>query len=113
MPPFRRQGHHPAKEGAHADARHLQVRILVFNICFFFFSLSIFSFIIYLSNSNFVCRYLKKDKLIHPPPLNEGEALASRILELGPAKANFLGPVIIEVYQLLDYCILHTYDYNR
>ena len=42
-------------------------------------------------------RYLKKDKLIHPPPLNEGEALASRILELGPAKANFLGPVIIEV----------------
>jgi len=43
------------------------------------------------------CRYLKKDKLIHPPPLNEGEALASRVLELGPAKANFLGPVIIEV----------------
>ncbi|XP_023322574.1 uncharacterized protein LOC111696970 isoform X12 [Eurytemora carolleeae] len=43
------------------------------------------------------CRYLKKDKLVHPPPLNEGEALASRILELGPAKANFLGPVIIEV----------------
>jgi hypothetical protein len=44
-----------------------------------------------------VCRYLKKDKLVHPPPLNEGEALASRILELGPAKAQFLGPVIIEV----------------
>ncbi len=43
------------------------------------------------------CRYLKKDKLVHPPPLNEGEALASRILELGPAKAQFLGPVIIEV----------------
>ena len=42
-------------------------------------------------------RYLKKDKLVHPPPLNEGEALASRILELGPAKAQFLGPVIIEV----------------
>jgi hypothetical protein len=34
---------------------------------------------------------------VHPPPLNEGEALASRILELGPAKAQFLGPVIIEV----------------
>lgn len=34
---------------------------------------------------------------MHPPPLNEGEALASRILELGPAKAQFLGPVIIEV----------------
>jgi len=48
-----------------------------------------------------MCRYLKKDKLVHPPPLNEGEALASRILELGPAKANFLGPVIIEVSDLL------------
>ncbi|XP_046439964.1 ankyrin-2-like isoform X4 [Daphnia pulex] len=43
------------------------------------------------------CRYLKKDKLVHPPPLMEGEALASRILELGPSAAKFLGPVIIEV----------------
>ncbi|KAF4523418.1 hypothetical protein B566_EDAN007890, partial [Ephemera danica] len=43
------------------------------------------------------CRYLKKDKLTHPPPLMEGEALASRILELGPVGAKFLGPVIIEV----------------
>ena len=44
-----------------------------------------------------LCRYLKKDKLIHPPPLMEGEAIASRVLELGPAGAKFLGPVIIEV----------------
>ncbi|XP_065348833.1 ankyrin-2 isoform X5 [Cloeon dipterum] len=43
------------------------------------------------------CRYLKKDKLTHPPPLMEGEALSSRILELGPVGAKFLGPVIIEV----------------
>ncbi|KRY39859.1 Ankyrin-2 [Trichinella spiralis] len=43
------------------------------------------------------CRYLRREKLIHPPPLNEGEALASRILEMGPAGAKFLGPVIIEV----------------
>ncbi|CAG7718331.1 unnamed protein product [Allacma fusca] len=43
------------------------------------------------------CRYLKKDRLVHPPPLMEGEALASRILELGPAGAKFLGPVILEV----------------
>lgn len=27
----------------------------------------------------------------------EGEAIASRVLELGPAGAKFLGPVIIEV----------------
>ncbi|XP_075216189.1 uncharacterized protein LOC142321739 isoform X3 [Lycorma delicatula] len=43
------------------------------------------------------CRYLRKDKLSNPPPLMEGEALASRILELGPNGAKFLGPVIIEV----------------
>ena len=47
---------------------------------------------------------MKKDKLVHPPPLHEGEALASRILELGPAKAQFLGPVIIEVG------LLHTFQ---
>ncbi|XP_050687554.1 ankyrin-2-like isoform X34 [Eriocheir sinensis] len=43
------------------------------------------------------CRYLKKDKLVHAPPLMEGEALGSCILEMGPAGAKFLGPVIIEV----------------
>ncbi|XP_054717551.1 ankyrin-2-like [Uloborus diversus] len=43
------------------------------------------------------CRYLRKEKLIHPPPLMEGEACASRILEMGPVSAKFLGPVIIEV----------------
>ncbi|CAJ0568996.1 unnamed protein product, partial [Mesorhabditis spiculigera] len=43
------------------------------------------------------CRYLRKDKLAHPPPLSEGEELASRILEMAPAGAKFLGPVILEV----------------
>ncbi|KAI1291714.1 Ankyrin-2 [Halotydeus destructor] len=43
------------------------------------------------------CRYLKREKLVHPPPLMEGEACASRILEMGPAGARFLGPVVIEV----------------
>ncbi|GIY26670.1 ankyrin-3 [Caerostris darwini] len=43
------------------------------------------------------CRYLRKEKLIHPPPLMEGEACASRVLEMGPVGARFLGPVIIEV----------------
>ena len=37
------------------------------------------------------CRYLRKDRLIHPPPLMEGEACASRILEVGPTGAKFLG----------------------
>lgn len=37
------------------------------------------------------CRYLRKDKLTNPPVIMESEALASRILELGPAGAKFLG----------------------
>lgn len=37
------------------------------------------------------CRYLRRDKMVNPPPLMEGEALASRVLELGPAGAKFLG----------------------
>lgn len=39
------------------------------------------------------CRYLKPEKLIHPPPLMEGESLAGRILELGLNNAKFLGLV--------------------
>ncbi|CAK1546705.1 unnamed protein product [Leptosia nina] len=31
------------------------------------------------------------------PPLMEGEALAARVLEMGPISAKFLGPVILEV----------------
>lgn len=41
------------------------------------------------------CRYVKREKLIHPPPLMEGEACASRILEVGPAGAKFLGFVTL------------------
>jgi len=37
------------------------------------------------------CKLVKKEKLTHPPPLMEGEALASRILEIGPTSAKFQG----------------------
>ena len=47
------------------------------------------------------CRYLRKDKLIHPPPLMEGEAIASRILELGPTGAKFLGWGLDIKFQIL------------
>lgn len=43
------------------------------------------------------CRYVRKEKLTSPPPLNEGESLAARVLELGPQNYKFLGPVIIEI----------------
>ena len=37
------------------------------------------------------CKLVKREKLVYPPPLMEGEALASRILEMGPVGAQFLG----------------------
>lgn len=43
------------------------------------------------------CRYLRRERLVHPPPLMEGEACASKIMEVGPAGARFLGPVLLEV----------------
>ncbi|XP_049547695.1 ankyrin-3 isoform X1 [Anopheles darlingi] len=43
------------------------------------------------------CRYVKPQRITNGPPLMEGEALVSRILELAPVGAKFLGPVILEV----------------
>jgi ankyrin len=37
------------------------------------------------------CKLVRNDKLSHPPPLMEGEALASRVLLMGPAGAKFTG----------------------
>uniref|UniRef100_H3DA91 ZU5 domain-containing protein n=1 Tax=Tetraodon nigroviridis TaxID=99883 RepID=H3DA91_TETNG len=43
------------------------------------------------------CRLAKRHKLATPPPMVEGEGLASRLVEVGPAGAQFLGPVIVEI----------------
>ncbi|XP_064176228.1 ankyrin-3 isoform X28 [Anguilla rostrata] len=43
------------------------------------------------------CRLVKRHKLACPPPMVEGEGLASRLVEVGPAGAHFLGPVIVEI----------------
>ncbi|XP_063817871.1 ankyrin-3 isoform X30 [Pseudophryne corroboree] len=43
------------------------------------------------------CRLVKRHKLAIPPPMVEGEGLASRLVEMGPAGAQFLGPVIVEI----------------
>jgi len=37
------------------------------------------------------CKLVRKEKLTCPPPLMENEGLASRILEMGPVAAKFLG----------------------
>ncbi|XP_011704780.1 PREDICTED: ankyrin-2-like isoform X3 [Wasmannia auropunctata] len=43
------------------------------------------------------CRLVKANKVANPPPLMEGEALATRIIEMGPVGARFLGPVLIDI----------------
>ncbi|XP_012249450.1 ankyrin-2 isoform X2 [Bombus impatiens] len=43
------------------------------------------------------CRLIKPTKIANPPPLMEGEALATRIMEMGPVGATFLGPVLIDI----------------
>ncbi|XP_073452389.1 ankyrin-3 isoform X18 [Aquarana catesbeiana] len=43
------------------------------------------------------CRLVKRHKLATPPPMVEGEGLASRLVEMGPSGAQFLGPVVVEI----------------
>ncbi|XP_016971908.1 ankyrin-3 [Drosophila rhopaloa] len=43
------------------------------------------------------CRYVKPQRVANPPPLMEGEALVSRILELSPVEGMFLSPITLEV----------------
>ncbi|XP_078037351.1 uncharacterized protein LOC144470273 isoform X2 [Augochlora pura] len=43
------------------------------------------------------CRLVKPSKVANPPPLMEGEALATRIIEMGPVGVTFLGPVLIDI----------------
>lgn len=41
------------------------------------------------------CRQLRVESVLHPPPLSDGEGLATRILQLTPA--SFLSPVLVEI----------------
>nr|XP_015834181.1 PREDICTED: ankyrin-3 isoform X12 [Tribolium castaneum] len=73
-----------ARGGAMRGCRHSGVRVIVPPRCA-------------SSPTRITCRFVRPQRTPHPPPLMEGEALASRVLELGPVGAKFLGPVIIEV----------------
>ena len=37
------------------------------------------------------CKLIRLMKLSHPPPLHDGESLATRILKMGPVGATFSG----------------------
>uniref|UniRef100_A0A670ZR44 Ankyrin 2 n=1 Tax=Pseudonaja textilis TaxID=8673 RepID=A0A670ZR44_PSETE len=43
------------------------------------------------------CRLVKRHRLATMPPMGEGDGLASRLIEVGPSGAQFLGPVIVEI----------------
>uniref|UniRef100_A0A672MAL1 Ankyrin 2 n=1 Tax=Sinocyclocheilus grahami TaxID=75366 RepID=A0A672MAL1_SINGR len=43
------------------------------------------------------CRLVKRHRLATMPPMVEGDGLASRVIEVGPSGAQFLGPVIVEI----------------
>ncbi|KAF5279399.1 hypothetical protein FQA39_LY05509 [Lamprigera yunnana] len=73
-----------ARGGAMRGCRHSGVRVIVPPRCA-------------PSPTRITCRYVRPQRTPHPPPLMEGEALASRVLELGPVGVKFLGPVIIEI----------------
>ncbi|NXO18094.1 ANK1 protein, partial [Oriolus oriolus] len=49
------------------------------------------------------CRLVKPQKLPALPPLAEEEGLGSRIIALGPAGAQFLSPVIVEIPHFASY----------
>ena len=42
------------------------------------------------------CRQMRSDAVLHPPPLNDGEGLASRMLQLSPG-CQFLSPILVEL----------------
>jgi len=67
-----------ARGGAHCGCRHSGVRILIppDRACM---------------PLRVTCKLIKKEKLMTPPPLMEGEALACRIIEMGPIGTQFLG----------------------
>lgn len=67
-----------ARGGAMRGCRHSGVRVIVPPRCA-------------PSPTRITCRYVRPQRTPHPPPLMEGEALASRVLELGPVGAKFLG----------------------
>lgn len=70
-----------ARGGAMRGCRHSGVRVIVPPRCA-------------ASPTRITCRYVRPQRTPHPPPLMEGEALASRLLELGPVGAKFLGYTI-------------------
>ncbi|KAA3678593.1 ankyrin [Paragonimus westermani] len=44
-----------------------------------------------------VCRLLHPERVVAPPPINDGDGFACRILELGPVGTRFISPIVLEI----------------
>jgi len=51
------------------------------------------------------CKLVRTEKVDCPPPLTEGEALASRILKMGPVGAKFTGYVYMHLCFILPFSL--------
>jgi len=77
-----------ARGGAKRGWRHSGVRILVPPSCA-------------SQPTRITCKLIKREKLVAPPPLMEGEALATRVLKMGPPGAKFDGLVTWYIITML------------
>ena len=57
------------------------------------------------------CRLIKKEKLLKPLLIGEGEGLAARVLELGPVGTQFLGYEEFTVFLMHKVYICSIYIY--
>ncbi|CAL8085284.1 unnamed protein product [Calicophoron daubneyi] len=44
-----------------------------------------------------VCRMVHPERLYSPPPMNDGDGFACRLLELGPVGVRFTTPIVLEI----------------
>jgi len=79
-----------ARGGAMRGCRHSGIRIIIppLRLC---------------QPTRITCKLVRLSKLAQPPPLMEGEALASRVLVMGPSGAKFMGYVVDQKIALFYY----------
>ena len=53
------------------------------------------------------------NKLVHCPPLNDGEQLVSGIMEFGPPAEKFIGYVAVEIFPLRYFCRMKNIETDK
>lgn len=57
------------------------------------------------------CKLVKKEKVSSAPVMMEGEALATRIIEMGPVGAKFLGFALLQHFDIKLLCAFDCIKY--